>query len=51
MEVEAEVEAATSIPNYEPQWDAARDAYICWEPTRGHWLQHDAATGDWRPIS
>lgn len=41
----------TPVPTYEPQWDAARNAYICWEPVRGQWLQHDTATGAWRPIS
>jgi hypothetical protein len=44
-------EAPAATPTYAPQWDAARNAYICWEPTRGQWLQHDAATGEWAPIS
>ncbi len=48
---EPEQAAVAPTPTYEPQWDAARNAYICWEPVRGQWLQHDVATGDWHPIS
>ncbi len=34
----------------QPRWDEARQAYIAWEPSRGSWMQHDAATNEWKPI-
>jgi hypothetical protein len=36
---------------YRPQWDAARHAYICWEPVSSQWLQWDDAGEVWGPIS
>jgi uncharacterized RDD family membrane protein YckC len=34
----------------EPQWDAARNAYIQWDAGQQKWLQFDDATQQWRPI-
>lgn len=34
----------------EPQWDAARNAYIQWDAAQQKWLQFDDATQQWRPI-
>lgn len=34
-----------------PQWDAARNAYVQWEPVSGQWMQFDDAAQEWRPIS
>jgi hypothetical protein len=34
-----------------PQWDAARNAYIQWEPVSGQWMQFDDAAQEWRPLS
>ncbi|MEO9223615.1 MAG: RDD family protein [Acidimicrobiales bacterium] len=33
-----------------PQWDQAREAYIWWDTEQHQWLEHDPATGEWRPI-
>lgn len=38
-------------PTYEPQWDAARGAYLQWDPRRQVWLQYDDDAQEWRPIS
>jgi len=35
---------------YEPQWDAARNTYILWEPNRCQWLGWDDSTKEWRPL-
>lgn len=37
-----------AAPATEPQWDAARNAWIRWDGTA--WLQHDAARNAWGPI-
>ncbi len=34
-----------------PQWDAARNAYIQYEPVSGQWMQFDDAAQQWRPLS
>ena len=41
---------APTVDPTQPQWDAARHAYIAWEPTRQLWMQHDTTTNEWRPI-
>jgi uncharacterized RDD family membrane protein YckC len=33
-----------------PQWDAARNAYIQWDPNGGRWLTYDDAASSWKPI-
>lgn len=38
-------------PTYQPQWDAARGAYIQWDPRRGSWLQWDDGAKEWNAIS
>jgi len=43
-----EVDAANPYP---PQWDSARQAYICWEPVTEQWLEWDDGAGVWGPIS
>ena len=35
---------------YQPQWDAARGAYIQWDPNRSRWLQWDDTAKEWKPI-
>ncbi|HEY7070199.1 MAG TPA: RDD family protein [Acidimicrobiales bacterium] len=35
---------------YEPQWDAARNTYIVWEPNRRQWLGWDDSAKEWRPL-
>jgi uncharacterized RDD family membrane protein YckC len=35
----------------QPQWDAARNAYIQWDASGQHWMQFDDATQQWRAIS
>ncbi|MFN0091142.1 MAG: RDD family protein [Acidimicrobiales bacterium] len=41
-----------SDPNqYQPQWDAQRNAYIQWDPAGQRWMQYDDATKSWFPIS
>ena len=35
----------------QPQWDAARNAYIQWDPVGQRWMQFDQATQQWGPIS
>ena len=48
----AQPQAATSAAEAnQPQWDAARNAWIAWDPSTGQWLQHDTASGQWRPIT
>lgn len=37
-------------PVDQPQWDAARGAYICWDPHRARWLQWDDTAQQWTPI-
>lgn len=34
-----------------PQWDAARNAYIQYEPVSGQWMQFDDAAQQWRPLT
>ena len=34
----------------QPQWDAARNAWIAWDASQNQWLRHDADSGEWRPI-
>lgn len=40
----------TSASPGEPQWDAARNAWIMWDTSRSAWMIHDAASGQWRPM-
>jgi hypothetical protein len=35
---------------YNPQWDAARNTYIVWEPNQGRWLGWDDTAKEWRPL-
>lgn len=59
-EAPASDEAATETPDeppaqkedspYQPQWDAARGAYIQWDPNRSRWLQWDDTAKEWNPI-
>jgi uncharacterized RDD family membrane protein YckC len=35
----------------QPQWDQARNTYIWWNADEQRWLEHDQASGEWRPIS
>jgi uncharacterized RDD family membrane protein YckC len=42
--------ASGSDQTYNPQWDAARGAYIQWDPNRSRWLQWDDAAKEWKPI-
>lgn len=41
----------TTASPYQPIWDDARLAYICWEPYSGQWLQWDDQGSTWGPIS
>lgn len=51
VEQPAETTASTSAAAAgEPQWDAARNAWIMWDASRNSWMVHDTATGQWRPI-
>jgi hypothetical protein len=34
----------------EPQWDAARNAYIQWDNVNNRWMQYDQAAATWKPI-
>ncbi|HUP71920.1 MAG TPA: hypothetical protein VM282_02620 [Acidimicrobiales bacterium] len=34
----------------EPQWDAARNAYIQWDGVNHRWMQYDQTAGAWKPI-
>jgi hypothetical protein len=34
----------------EPQWDAARNAYIQWDGVNSRWMQYDQTAGAWKPI-
>jgi hypothetical protein len=34
----------------EPQWDAARNAYIQWDGVNQRWMQYDQTAGAWKPI-
>jgi uncharacterized RDD family membrane protein YckC len=43
--------AAPASDPTQPQWDAARNAYIQWDPTGQTWLQFNDATQQWGPIS
>lgn len=36
---------------HQPQWDQARNTYIWWNDRTQQWLEHDRASGEWRPIS
>lgn len=48
---EGEPEPSTEAePLYQPQWDAARGAYIQWDPDRGSWLQWDDTAQQWHRI-
>jgi hypothetical protein len=49
----ADAATAANMANnpYRPQWDAARHAYICWEPVSAQWLQWDDVGELWGPIS
>ena len=43
--------AATPQPAAtEPQWDAARNAYIQWDAVNSRWMQYDQAASTWKPI-
>ncbi len=42
---------ASEVAVAEPQWDPARNTYIWWNAETQQWLEHDPATGEWRPIS
>jgi uncharacterized RDD family membrane protein YckC len=42
---------ATGAAVHQPQWDAARNTYIWWNAQEQQWLEHDRASGTWRPIS
>jgi Na+-translocating ferredoxin:NAD+ oxidoreductase RnfG subunit len=42
--------AQQASTGYEPQWDAARNTYIVWEPNRRQWLGWDDAAKQWRPL-
>jgi len=35
---------------YNPQWDAARNTYIVWEPNQGRWLGWDDTAKEWKPL-
>lgn len=35
----------------QPQWDAARGAYIQWDQVGQRWMQFDQATQQWQPIA
>lgn len=43
--------AADNADPYTPQWDPARRAYICWEPTSAQWVEWDEQNHAWGPIS
>lgn len=47
--VETTTSASAASPG-EPQWDAARNAWILWDASRNSWMIHDTATGQWRPM-
>ena len=34
----------------EPQWDAARNAYIQWDGVNQRWMQYDQTAAAWKPI-
>ena len=34
----------------EPQWDAARNAYIQYDGVNSRWMQYDQTAGAWKPI-
>ena len=44
------VAAAAAQSAGEPQWDAARNAYIQWDPVNNRWMQYDQAAATWKPI-
>jgi len=47
----AQPASTAPAPTYEPQWDAARGAYLQWDPRRQVWLQYDDDAQEWKPIS
>ena len=47
----ANAEPAAAAATTGPQWDAARNAYIQWEPVSGQWMQFDDAAQEWRPLT
>jgi hypothetical protein len=42
--------ASAQAPAHEPQWDAARNAYIQWDHVNNRWMQYDQAASTWKPI-
>jgi LPXTG-motif cell wall-anchored protein len=46
----APVATAAQAAATEPQWDAARNAYIQWDGVGGRWMQYDQTAGAWKPI-
>ena len=42
--------AAPAPSPTEPQWDAARNAYIQWDAVNSRWMQFDQTAGAWKPI-
>ena len=42
--------AAATQAAAEPQWDAARNAYIQWDGVNNRWMQYDQAASAWKPI-
>jgi hypothetical protein len=49
--VPSQAPAAEPAAVHQPQWDAARNTYIWWNAEQQAWLEHDRASGEWRPIS
>jgi uncharacterized RDD family membrane protein YckC len=45
-----EVQSGGQGGGYNPQWDAARNTYIVWEPNQGRWLGWDDTTKEWKPL-
>ena len=46
----APVATAAQPAATEPQWDAARNAYIQWDGVNQRWMQYDQTAGAWKPI-
>jgi len=42
--------AAQPAAATEPQWDAARNAYIQYDNVNARWMQYDQTAGAWKPI-
>lgn len=42
--------AAAAPAADQPQWDAARNAYIQYDRANSRWMQYDQAAGAWKPI-